>query len=148
MQNSVISIRITSLYGSRPSSVDFDCKTESFGTELSVSVRPRPHLSLCASKTSWVAPELQVSVGPSRHLCLFHIKQRILGQHTSLYEFQTSPVVLWMQNSAICTWNTGLYGSQPSSAVFASKTVPFGPELQDSMGTRPHLPVCTCKQHD
>ena len=34
MFNSVLSITITSVYGSPPSSVDFDCKTASFGTEL------------------------------------------------------------------------------------------------------------------
>ena len=33
MQNSVISIRKTSLYGSQPSSVDFGCKTVTFGRE-------------------------------------------------------------------------------------------------------------------
>ena len=32
-----------------------------------------------------------------------------------------------------------LYGSQPSSAVFACKTATLGPELQVSMGPRSHL---------
>ena len=32
-----------------------------------------------------------------------------------------------------------LYGSHPSSVVFACKTAPLGPELQVSMVPRPHL---------
>ena len=35
---------------------------------------------------------------------------------------------------------TSLYGSQPSFVFFfAFKTAPLGPELQVSMGARPHL---------
>ena len=68
MYNSVLRISITSLHWSPPSSVDFDRKTTSFGTELQVSMCPRPPLSLCACKLSWLAPELQASVGPSPYL--------------------------------------------------------------------------------
>ena len=50
-----------------------------------------------------------------------------------------------MQNSVISTWITCLYVSQPSSVVFAFKTAHFGPELQVSMGPRPHLSFCACK---
>ena len=49
-----------------------------------------------------------------------------------------------MQNSVPSIRNTGLYVSQPSSVVFACKTATFGPELQVSMGTRPHLLFCAC----
>ena len=48
MENNVISTRIASLYGSHPSSVVFSCKTADFGSELQVSMGPRPHLSFCA----------------------------------------------------------------------------------------------------
>ena len=44
-----------------------------------------------------------------------------------------------MQNSVMSTWITCLYVSQLSSVVFACKTAHFGPELQVSMGPRPHL---------
>ena len=44
-----------------------------------------------------------------------------------------------MQNNENSIRNTSLYGSQPSSVVFASKKMPLGPELQVSMGPRPHL---------
>ena len=68
MQNNVISIRITSLYGSQPSSVVFACKTANLGSELQVSIGPSPHLSFCAYKTATLGPDLQVSMGPSPHL--------------------------------------------------------------------------------
>ena len=44
-----------------------------------------------------------------------------------------------MHYSVISTGNTGLYGSQPSSVVFACKTAGFGPEIQVCMGPRHHL---------
>ena len=68
MQNNVISIRITSLYGTQPSSVVFACKTATFGPELQVSIGPRPHLWFFTFKTAASAPELQVSVCPRPHL--------------------------------------------------------------------------------
>ena len=44
-----------------------------------------------------------------------------------------------MQNSDFSTRIACLYGSQPSSVVFACKTATLAPELQVSMGPRPHL---------
>ena len=44
-----------------------------------------------------------------------------------------------MQNNVISSRNTSLYGSHPSSLVFPCNTANFGPELQISMGARPHL---------
>ena len=44
-----------------------------------------------------------------------------------------------MQNNVISIRNTSLYRSQPSSVVFACKTMTLGPELQVSMGPKPHL---------
>ena len=41
---------------------------------------------------------------------------------------------------------TSLYGSQPLFVPFACKTTPLGPELQVSMGPRPHLWVFNSKQ--
>ena len=51
-----------------------------------------------------------------------------LTRITSLYGYQTSPVVLCMQNSVINTRITCPYGSQPSSVAFGCKTATFGPE--------------------
>ena len=68
MQNNVISIRNTSLYGSQPSSVVFANKTATLGPELQVSMGPRPHLWFFAFKTATLPPELLVSMGPRPHL--------------------------------------------------------------------------------
>ena len=50
MQNNVISIRITSLYGTQPLSVVFECKTAIVASELLVSMGPIPHLKLLHAK--------------------------------------------------------------------------------------------------
>ena len=116
IQNNEKSIRITSLYGSHPSSVVFACKTASLG------------------------PELQVSISPSPHLLIFCIHNSvIMTRITSLHESQTSPVVLCMQNNENSIRITSLYGSQPSSVVFACKTATLGPEFKVSMSPSLHL---------
>ena len=121
MQNGVISIRITSLYGFQPSSVVLECKTATFGQEI------------------------QVSMGPCPHQCFVHANRHFWNRITSLYVSQTSPVALCMQNSVISIRNTGFYGSQPSSVVFACKTDTFWPELHVSIGLKPHLRFCAWK---
>ena len=50
MQNSVISIRITSLYGSQPLSVVYACKTAILASELLVSKDPSSILRLLHAK--------------------------------------------------------------------------------------------------
>ena len=77
MQNNVISARISSLYGSQPSSVVYSCKTAILGPELQVSIVPRPHLLFYAFKTGTLGSELQVSMGSSHHLRFLHAKQRL-----------------------------------------------------------------------
>ena len=42
---------------------------------------PRPHLSLCACKTTRLAPELLLSMGPSLHLWFLHAKLRLYDQN-------------------------------------------------------------------
>ena len=194
------SIRITSLYGSQPSSVVFVCKTAAFWPELQVSIGPRSHLSFCACKTTGFAPlwqvymgssphlcffpsktvplgqdlqvcmgprlhlwfsaqitaclaqeynaytgssphlwfcacktetlayELLVSIGPNPHLWFLYAKQPLVDQHTSLYGYQTSPVILWMQNCDFMTRITSFCGSKTPHVVFACKTATSGPE--------------------
>ena len=78
MQYSVISTRITCLYGSQPLSVVVGFKTATFGPEQQVSKSPRKNLSLCAWKTATLAHELLVSMSPSPHLWFLHAKQRLL----------------------------------------------------------------------
>ena len=48
-------------------------------------------------------------------------------------------MVLCIQNSDFSIIITSLYGTQPSFVAFACKTVTLGPELQVSIGHRPHL---------
>ena len=55
-------------------------------------------------------------------------------------------MVFCIQNSAFSTRIASLYGSQPSSVVFALKTAPLAPELQVSMGPSPHLYFLHAKQ--
>ena len=68
MQSNVISIRITSLYGSQPSIVAFACKTATLEPDLQVSMGPKPHQWFFAFKRATLAPELLVSMCPRPHL--------------------------------------------------------------------------------
>ena len=114
--NSLISTRITCLYGPQPLSEVFSCKTAAFWAELQPSMGSRHNLSFCACKTVWLGPELQVSIGPSRHLWFLHAKQRFFGS-----ELQVS------------------MGTRPHLSFCACKTATFGTELLVSMGPSPHL---------
>ena len=48
-------------------------------------------------------------------------------------------MVLCIQNSDFSIRITSLYVTQPSFVAFACKTVTLGPEIQGSIGPRPHL---------
>ena len=78
-------------------------------------------------------------MGPSRYLWCLHAKQRLLDLKYKSLWYQTSPIVLCMQNSVISDRNTCLYGFQPSSVGFGGKRETLGPELQVSVGPRSHL---------
>ena len=69
---------MTSLYGSQPLSVIFVAKTATFGTDLQVSMVPRPNLCFCVYKTACLASELLVSMGPSPHLWFCSFKTATL----------------------------------------------------------------------
>ena len=124
-----------------------------------------------AGKRATLGQKLQVSMGPRHHLCFFCIQNSdfstriaslyepqpssvvlcipnsdIMTRINSLYRSQTSPVVLCMQNNVISIGIISLYGSQHSFVVFAFKTATLGPELQISMGPRPHLCFLRSKQ--
>ena len=64
---------------------------------------------------------------------------------TNLYGFLTSSVNLCIQNSVLITRITNLYWSLTSSVVYVCKIVTLRPELQVSMGLRPHLKFCESK---
>ena len=164
--NSDFSTSITTLYCSLPSSVVFGCKTATLGPDLQVCMGSRPHLSFCACKTAWLTPEWLVSMGPCPHLWLLHAKQRILVQSTSLYGYQTSLIVLCVQNGVIYTRMTSLHWFQPSSVVLCLQNSDFKTRLTslygsqsssvvlsthksvlstDYMGSSPHLWFWVCK---
>ena len=123
MQNSMICTKMTSLYGFQPLSVFFSLfKTVTFGPVLQVCMGPSPYVMICACKWATLAHELLVSVGLSPRVWLLDAKQRLLDQNNHLYGSQTWPVILCMYNSVLNIRITSLYGSQPSSVVFAFKT--------------------------
>ena len=51
-----------------------------------------------------------------------------------------------MQNNVISIRITSVYVSQPSFVVLECKTAALGPELQVSIGSRPHLWLCAFKR--
>ena len=106
---------------------------------------PRHDLSFCACTTACLTSEILFSMGPSPHLWFLHAKRRVLYPNNECLWSQTSPVILYMQNSVISIRITSLYGSQALSVVFACKTASFGAELQVSIGPRPHRSFCACK---
>ena len=123
MQNNVISIRITSLYGSQPSSVVFPCKTAAFGSELQVSMGPSAHLWFCAFTTAILWPELIVSMCPRPHLLFCACK--------------TS----WLAPELLVSM-----GARPRLPFCACKTTWLASELLVSMGPNPHLWFLIAKQ--
>ena len=76
MQNNVISIRITSLYGYQPSSVVFACKTATLGPELKVSMSPRPHLWFLHAKQLLWEENYKSLLGPDLTCRFAHAQQR------------------------------------------------------------------------
>ena len=63
---------------------------------------------------------------------------------TLVYWSQPSSVVLRIQNSDFSIRITSLYGSQPLFVAFVCKTATLGPELIVFMGPKPHLSFCAC----
>ena len=125
----------------------FACKTASFGAELQVCMGPRPHLSCYECKTVWLASELLFSRGPSPRLWFWMQNSDFWTRITSLYRYQTSPVVLCMQISVISTRIKSLYGPQTSPVVwYMQNSVTLAHELLVSMGSCPHLWFLDAKQ--
>ena len=116
-----ISTRITSPYGSQPSSVVFACKTATFGR---------------AYKTPWV----------SDLTCLFvHANSVPSIRNTSLYGSPPLSVLLCMQNSDFWTSIQVSMGTRPHLSFCACKTAWLVPELLVSIGSIPHLWFCAFK---
>ena len=141
----VIIIRITSLYGSQPSSVVFAPKKTTFGSELQVSLGPRPHLRFLPGKQQLFYQNYKSLWLPDFAVDLWMQNSVHRSRMTLAYWSQPSSVVLCIPNSAFSIRITSLYVSQPSSVVVACKTASFGSELQVSMGPRLRLLICEWK---
>ena len=79
MQNIDFWTRITSVYGSQTSPVVLCMQNSVISTESLVSIRPSPHLWLCAFKTATLALEWLVYMVSSPHLCFCACKTETLG---------------------------------------------------------------------
>ena len=105
-----------------------------------------PHVWFCACKSATLAHELLVSIVPSPDLWFLHAKQRLLDQHPSLYGYQTSPVVLCIQNSVISPRNTSFYRFQPSSVVLCIQNGDLRTKIACLYGSQTS-PVIFCMQN-
>ena len=145
MQNSDFWSRITSVYGSQTSSVVLSTHNSVLSTRIKRQYGFQPSPVVLCMQTATLALELLISIVPCPHLRFLHANQRLLEQNYKSVWDPDHTCRLCMQDSVISTWITSLYGSLPSSAVFACKTATFGAELQVCMGPRPHLSFCACK---
>ena len=72
-------------------------------------------------------------------------KRGFSNRNTSLYGSHTSPVVLCMKNSVICTRMTSVCGFQPSSVVFSIQNSDFWSRIT-SLYVSQTSPVVLCMQ--
>ena len=107
---------------------------------------PRPQMSFCACKTTWLASELLVSMGPSPHLWFLDAQQRLLDQNYK--SLSPRPHILfffWIQNSAFSTRFASLYGSLPSSVVLCIHNSDITTRINSLNGSQTS-PVVLCMQ--
>ena len=108
---------------------------------------PRPHLSLCACKTTRLTSELLVSMGPSLHLCFLHAKLRLYDQnYTSLSDPSLISCFFCIHNSLIIPELIVSMGPRPPLSLCACKTTRLSPELLVPVGPSPHLWFLHSKQ--
>ena len=118
MQNSVINSRNTSLHGFQTTPVVLCMPNNVISIN---SMGPRPHLSFCAWKATWLASEVLVSMGATV-ICCFFMQNMTFG-----YELQIS------------------MGPRPHLWFCACKTAWLAVEILVSMCPRPQLSFCACK---
>ena len=97
---------------------------------------PRPLLSFCAFKTTWLASEILVSIGLSPHLFFCMQNSDFWIGITSLYGSQTSPVYLWMQNRVLRSRMTLVCRSQPLSVVLCIQNSDFSIRITSLYGSQ------------
>ena len=150
MQNSDFRARITSLYGSQTTPVVLCMQNNVILIRItSLHVSQTSPVVLCL-QTTWLASELLVSMDPSPHLRFLHAKQRLLDKN---YKSPWVPALTcrFVRAKACKTVTSGpelqvSIGPRPHQWCFACKTASLGPELQVSMGPSPHLWFLHAKQ--
>ena len=144
----------------------FACKTAAFGSEILVSIGPRPPLSFC--------PRASTTYGSRLGFCMQNIYfwigitslygaqasqnnvisiRALLCFLLSLYLSQPSSVVFCMQNSVISTRNTSLRESQTSPVVLCMQNNVVSITLvywslcafTNLYGSQPSFVVLACK---
>ena len=139
MENSLPSIRITSLYGSISHLWFCAIKTATLGLEYKSLWVQDPTCAFWMQNSDFMTG-LTILYGPQTSSVVLSTHNSVLSTRIKLlYGFQPSPVVLCIQNSNFSTWITSLFWSKPSSENFACKPATFGPKLHISMGPRNHL---------
>ena len=147
MQNSVPSIRKTSLHVSLASCVVFGWKTATYGREKQVSMGPRHDLSLCECKSASLASDLLVSMCPNPHLCFFLMQYSAFWTRiSSLYGSQTSSVVLSTHNCELNTRIKRQYLIQPSPVALCIQNGDFRPRITSLWGSKTSPVVLHAKQ--
>ena len=139
MQNSAFWTRVTSLYGSQTWPVNLRMYNSGLNIRISSLYGTHPSSVVFACKTAWLASEPLVSMGPCPQVWFLDAKQRLMDRNNKSLLVPDITYRLVLLNSAICTRMTSLNGSQPLPVVFASKTATFWPDLQVCMGPRSHL---------
>ena len=138
MQNNDFWIRKTCLYGSLTSLVDLWMLNSVLISGMTLVYCSQPSFVVLRIHNRTLTSELLVSRDPSPHLWLFHAKQRLQDQNYNSLSVPDLNFVFCIQNSDFSTRIASLYWSQPPFVAFACKTAALGPELQVSMGPRPH----------
>ena len=123
MYKSVLSIRITSLYGSQPSSVVFACKQRLLDQIYKFLWVPDFTCRFVHSNSAWLATRITSLYGfqPS-FVVLRSQNSNLKAKIACVYWSQTALLIFCMQNSVPSIRITCLYAFQPSSVVFACKT--------------------------
>ena len=147
MQNSVISIRISSLYGSLTSSVVFCMQNSHFRTKNYKSLWVQdPTCGFCMQNSGFWTRITSLYGSQTWPVFLCKYNSVISTRITRLYGFQPSSVVLWIQNSDLMTTIVCVYGFQTSPAILACKTAWLASELLVFMGPSPHALSLDAKQ--
>ena len=130
---------------------DFICglcmqKQRDYPSESLVTMGPSPHLWFWAFKTATVGPKLHVSMGPRPHLWFSTCKTACLASEL-LVSMSPRPYLwfLCIQNSALRTRHTSLYGSQTSSVDLSTHNSVLSTRIKEYIVFSPHLWFSACK---